>query len=215
MFCPITKGFNGEARRVPAIAKFCRTTTSAWTDSTDPDGQLRLRGQWRDLHVLKRGVGATETHRSLTPRLAHQTETLIADFSPCRKGRAQGRKFFGHPAPANTDNQSSPRELVNRRQHLCQDHRVAIRQNQYTGAEGDSWDHSGDVAEERHRFQHIVPVNQIHRAGDDNMISDPDRIKPYRLGVADIVQDGWDVNRFAVVWNTNAKFHAGSLLEPS
>src|SRR3989454_8716880 len=161
---------SGAAERGPAVA-------------ADPDRRVRLlQGLGLEHEPAEPRVLARERRRAAGPELLHRRQILVGHGAALREGHAEGGALGGDPAGADAEHDAPAGERVERGDHLGGDDRVAIRDDEHSGAEPDPAGRPGDDGE-RHegvedRLAEIDDIGERHH----DVIADPDGVVAELLG---------------------------------
>src|SRR2546427_6836001 len=124
----------------------------------------------------------TATTEIYTLSLHDALPIFVGHGAALREGHAEGGALGGDPASADAEHDAPAGERVERSDHLGGDDRVAIRDDEHSGAEPDPAGRPGDDGE-RHeggedRLAEIDDVGVRHH----DVIADPDRVVAELLG---------------------------------
>ena len=145
------------ADRIPAVAEPRGAAQRRAALAADPDRRVRLLHRLGlEQHIGEFDVFAVEARIVLGPQLAAGHQILVGDRTALGEGRhAQRLELLLHPAGADAEGQPAVRQHVDRRQHLGQQHRRAVRDD---GDRGDQPQPRGLAGDKRDRGQLLVPV---------------------------------------------------------
>ncbi len=178
---------------VPAVAELHDAAESALGVAADPDRDGAPRRARTAADGLEAKELAGERRALLRPARAHDADGLVAPRAAARVGRAQQLDLLAHPANARTADHAPGREMVERREHLGRQHRMAMWKHEHAGAESDPVGHPGHQGQRRQRLEKIarrwqreiaarvVGIARGDAPRDHHVIADPQRVVAERL----------------------------------
>src|SRR5712691_5133978 len=99
------------------------------------------------------------------------------------------------------------RQLIDRRQHLGHDDRIAIGQNNDARAQTHPWHYRRQMTQQCQWFEHVITIDDVHGTWHKQMVRHPYRGKAQLLRTPRHPEHALDVHRFAIVRHTDPKLH--------
>ena len=142
-----------------------------------------------------------ESDRVLGPTFLEDLEILVADGPPLVEiSRVQRFELLTEPADTNADGDAPLREHIDGRQHLRRHHRVAVRQDHYTGDQPRGRRQRGHIRHQRQLLEgvaltrktaiHRIGIGRIHLCREDDVIGNDDGCEPHGFALSDHLANG-------------------------
>ena len=123
--------------------------------AADPDRNRPARGCGPAGECIEAEELAGVRGTFVAPARTHHPDRFVAPRAAPVVGRAEGLDLLAHPADAGAKDHATRREVIECGEHLGGEERVAMRQHEHGGAEGDAFGHTGHQCERRQRLEKI------------------------------------------------------------
>src|SRR5262245_47673688 len=106
--------------------------------TADPDRNRALHGFWRHAEPLEPHELTAVAHALVAPAGFHDPDRLVAPGAALVVRHAEELDLLLHPANPGAEDDAAGRQMIERRQHLGGEHRMAMRQDEHRRAEPDA-----------------------------------------------------------------------------
>ena len=173
---------------VPAVTELGDAPEGARRVAADPDRDGALRGLRRHAERLEAHELAPVAHALVAPARLHDADRLVTPGPAPRVGHAEELDLLLHPADAGAQDDAARRQVVERRQHLRGEDRMAMGQNQHGRAEPDALGHARDESQRDQGLQEaggrgqrkvagrVIGIARRDRVRNDDMVAGPERV---------------------------------------
>src|SRR5271156_3909342 len=176
--------------------------------------RLRITLHWTEVEMF-----AVERRRVVAPQHAQRFDRLVGASAAGVEVEAERSELFFEPSTADSENRASIREYVERGRLFGDVQWMALRENQYSGAELDFFGHRSRERERQQRIgnRHIfaawnfstgrVWVRRFVVLRDHDMLDRPQRLDPASLGGGREMREQSGIAEGPGVNEHQSKFH--------